>query len=253
MTAPRQEPSRPGRFRRPDYETISDEQPTQPERRKWSTILRRGPAAPEHGPGPEPAAPGPGSWPGPEPQPEPEPPIRFLIVCTANRCRSPMAATLLRDRLRAVDAPTLVSSAGTLAEDGLPAMRYALVAVNGTSGHSSRPVTADLLEEADLVLCMTREHVRTIVMLSPDVFGRTFTLEEFVRRAAAAGPRRSGEALESWLAWIGTGRRTSDLVGYHDPDDIDDPIGLPAEAYRRCAAEIDALLATAVSLVFPEG
>lgn len=240
MTAPRYEPSRPGRFRRPDDETPSDDKPTQPERRKWSTILRREPAAPE--PEPEPG-----------PEHEPEPPIRFLIVCTANRCRSPMAATLLRDRLRAVDAPTLVSSAGTLAEDGLPAMRYALVAVNGTAGHSSRLVTADLLEEADLVLCMTREHVRTIAMLSPDAFERTFTLTEFVRRAAAAGPRRSDETMKSWLAWIATGRRTSDLVGYHDADDIDDPIGLPAEAYRRCAAEIDALLATAVSLVFPQG
>lgn len=184
---------------------------------------------------------------------EPEPPIRFLIVCTANRCRSPMAEELLRARLRSVAAPTLVSSAGTLAENGLPAMREALAVVGGPAGHTSRHLTVELLEEADLVLCMTREHVRTVAMLLPGAFTRTFTVRELARRAGASGPRRPGEQLDAWLAWVATGRRMSDLVGYHDPDDITDPIGEPVELYQRCATDLDALLASIVSLVFPAG
>ena len=244
MTVPLHEPSRAGRFPRPHDDAESADQTERPKLRKWAAALHP-PLTRE--PAHQPVA---GSEP-PVPEPAPDQPIRFLLVCTANRCRSPMAESLLRSRLRAVEAPTLVSSAGTLAEAGLPPMPDALAVTDGLAEHTSRRVTAGLVDEADLVLCMTREHVRTIVMLAPDAFERTFTLKDLVKRAAASGPRRPGETIESWLAWVGRGRRIVDLVGYHDPDDVDDPIGLPAEAYRRCAADIDALLATIVALVFP--
>ncbi|MCZ7536678.1 MAG: low molecular weight phosphatase family protein [Acidimicrobiia bacterium] len=172
---------------------------------------------------------------------------RFLIVCTANRCRSPMAEQLLRERLRSVATPTLVSSAGTLAEEGLPATRDALTVAGGPEGHASRRLVRSLVESADLVLCMTRDHLREVVTLSPAAFIRTYTLRDLARRGAAAGPRRPGESIETWLTWVGTGRRPSDLVGHDDSDDVADPVGRPVEAYRRCAADLDSLLAEIVA------
>ncbi len=184
---------------------------------------------------------------------DPAPVTRFLVVCTANRCRSPMAEELLRERLRSVATPTLVSSAGTHAGEGLPATPDALAVAGGPEGHVSRPLVRGLVEGADVVLCMTRDHVRTVVTLVPDAFSRTYTLRDLVRRGADAGPRRPGESIETWLTWVGTGRRPSDLVGYDDADDVEDPVGRPVGAYRRCAADLDSLLAEIVTLVFPHG
>jgi len=197
-------------------------------------------------PPPEPATPA-----LPERAAEPEHAIRVLLVCTANRCRSPMAEVMLRERLRSVGGRTVVTSAGTRADEGTPAMPEAIASAHGLAEHTSRSLTVSMVQEADLVLCMTREHVRTIVMLIPEAFERTFTLKELVERATAAGPRRPDETIASWLAWVGRGRQVSDIIGIREVDDIDDPIGLPAQAYRRCAADIDSLLASVVSLAFP--
>ena len=175
---------------------------------------------------------------------------RFLLLCTANQCRSPMAELLL-----AAHRPALqVGSAGRL-PGGAPASRPAVevLAERGLdlSGHVSRTATPQLLAGADLVVAMAREHVRDAVLMLPEVRLRTFALKDLVRRAEAGGPRSAGQPLGDWLAVVGRDRTTADLLGASEADDVADPIGRSASRYRACAAELDRLLGRLAELAFP--
>ena len=88
---------------------------------------------------------------------------KILIICTANLCRSPMAAALLRRKLNAEKmVDWQVGSAGTWARDGNPAPEYGrrLMASVGMdiSHHRSRVVTKEILNDADLILTMEEGH-----------------------------------------------------------------------------------------------
>ena len=106
------------------------------------------------------------------------------MVCTANLCRSPMAAALIAARLGAESSgPQLtVTSAGVAARPGQPAAELAVEALRrrgiDLSGHRSRGVSADLLREADLVLVMEEAHRRSLFYEDPSVLPRVFLLTE---------------------------------------------------------------------------
>jgi protein-tyrosine-phosphatase len=92
-----------------------------------------------------------------------------LVVCTANICRSPMGAALLRHALSAAPAPLRsleVRSAGVAAHLGDPATDYGVAALKKVgidlSGHRSQPITQELLGGAVAVLVMTESHRATI-------------------------------------------------------------------------------------------
>ena len=179
--------------------------------------------------------------------------MRILFVCTGNICRSPVAEALLRHRLSALGVPARVRSAGLL-ESGNPASASGVEILAGRgldiAGHRSTTMSAAILGEADLLLGMARQHVREAVVLAPDVWPRTFTLKELVRRGTAIGPRKDGESVEAWLARAHMGRTPSSLTGASSDDDIDDPIGRPRAAYQRMVDEIDELVDRLVALVW---
>ncbi len=110
---------------------------------------------------------------------------------------------------------------------------------------------AELLGQADLVVAMERRHVREAALLAPAAFGRTFTLKELARMVEAAGPRRNGDGFDTYLGRLGAGRRPTDLLGASPADDVADPIGEPAGAYRATHAELDHLLAWVVAHLWP--
>lgn len=168
-----------------------------------------------------------------------------LVVCSANRCRSPMAAALLFSRLHSLGVDACVHSAGTAALPDLPALPDAVACVDGLDAHRSTPLSSELVEHADLVLCATRHHAREVVLLAPDAFPRTFTLLDLARRAR---PREPHESLEQWLLRVGTDRHRTDLAGT-GADDVPDPIGRGPEAFAACAAT----LATAVDTITHAG
>lgn len=164
-----------------------------------------------------------------------------------------MAEALLRDELAAAGVDAHVHSAGLFDDDGRPASEegVAVMAARGldTSAHLSRRMTAEMLAQADLVIGMAREHVREAVLTSPDIWTRTYTLKELVRRGTDVGPRAAGQPLDEWLAKVHAGRTRSDLLGSSEADDVADPIGQPRAVYERTADELVALTTRLTSLV----
>ncbi|SYZ73106.1 Low molecular weight protein-tyrosine-phosphatase YwlE [Candidatus Zixiibacteriota bacterium] len=109
---------------------------------------------------------------------------RVMFVCTGNTCRSPMAEGGLRKLLenRGIDNIEVFSS-GTAAASGFPATAYAIEASRiweaDITGHHSRPLTAELIERADLILAMTPQHCYDIIRMLPEARGKIFLLKNF--------------------------------------------------------------------------
>jgi protein-tyrosine phosphatase len=155
-----------------------------------------------------------------------------------------MAEGLLRNRLETLGLPMPVHSAGLLAS-GSPAAPEAVAALAARgidiSAHRSRRLSAPLVNEADLILGLAREHVREAVLADPEAWPRSFTLKELVRRGERVGPWASGQPLEEWLSKVAADRTHSDLLGESSADDVADPIGGPPSAYEATAAELSEL------------
>ena len=88
-----------------------------------------------------------------------------LVICTANICRSPMGAGLLQHAFAAQPEPLhslRVASAGVSARDGERVSENSVIALKKAaidiSGHVSRQLTQQMLDEAFVVLCMTESH-----------------------------------------------------------------------------------------------
>jgi protein-tyrosine phosphatase len=179
---------------------------------------------------------------------------RVLVVCTANRCRSPLAAALLRASLVTRGLFAEVDTAG-LGEPGFPATdpTTAVAARRDLDlgDHRSQPLAPDLIAPADLVLAMERLHVRHVVLTVPSAWPYTFTLKELVRRGEAVGPRPAGASLTTWIARVHDGRDRRDLLGASPLDDLTDPTGGTLAEHEDTARELEDLLDRLVGLAWP--
>ena len=108
----------------------------------------------------------------------------ILLVRTGNTCRSPMAGGILKKMLadEGIEGVTVLS-AGTAALEGMPATDLAVETSADwqidISGHRSRPVTDELVAQADLILTMTPEHREEILLHDPEAGNKTFLLKSF--------------------------------------------------------------------------
>jgi protein-tyrosine phosphatase len=178
---------------------------------------------------------------------------RLLVVCTANVCRSPVASGLLQ---RALGPPSTtdpetwtVSSAGTALVRAVPdANTVAAAAAVGLDlqAHVPRHLDREILHRdgADLVLTMTRAHLREVVGIDTAWWPRTFTLKELARRAAQVAPAATEETIDAWLARVSAGRRAAALMKPDPQDDIDDPYGLPRRDHDEMVRDMMELIGT---------
>ena len=180
--------------------------------------------------------------------------IDMLVLCTANSCRSVLAEELLAAQLTELGVTARVSSAG-LGPPGWPALPEVveLLSARGidVTWHRSIQANADVLNAADLVLAMTREHLRFAAVTAPATWPRTFTLRELVRLGSRIGPRAARQSLAAWLGLAHANRERRDLLGDRETDDIADPIGGPPDAFAALATELQILIAHLTSLVWP--
>jgi protein-tyrosine phosphatase len=178
--------------------------------------------------------------------------VNVLVVCTANVCRSPTAAVMLRRQLERLGVDATVHSAGFL--DRGRACPPELVDELVTRGlevadHRSKAVNPGMIEAADLVVGMERRHVRDVILASPDAAARAFTLKELVRRGERDTGPPAGAPLEEWLGDLAAGRGPSDLLGQARDDDTADPYGGSRRQYREMVSEIDDLTARVARLL----
>jgi protein-tyrosine phosphatase len=166
-----------------------------------------------------------------------------------------MAEAFLRRDLAQRGVEARVSSAGTL-RDGMAAAEEVVELMDkrglDVEAHRSRRLVPEMLASADLVIGMTRDHVREAALMDFDCFARSFTLKEIVRRGTAVGPRRSDEDLQSWLKRVADGREPRDYL-FADDDDIEDPMGRRFSVFKRAATEIEDLTTALVGLAWPLG
>lgn len=166
-------------------------------------------------------------------------PIRVLFVCTANICRSAYAEVLARHLLGPA-AGVVVASAGTY---GLPAqpinpdIAEFLPEGADPDGFASRPLTDDMVTDADLILTMEAAHRRFVLDEFPASFRKVFTLGQFAE--AVRGTPSRGRALLAELAE----RRPPVRPG----DGVADPYRRGRAANARAAEQITELLAVVLA------
>ena len=130
-----------------------------------------------------------------------------------------------------------VASVGTWADFGSPATSGAMDAMTARGidlrTHRSRPARPAEIEAADLVVVMTSVHVREVLDAVPAVKDKLVMLKELPEMAKQVPADGSGLGAE----------RLARLLRAPRPErrralDVDDPIGLPVTAYKRCADEL---------------
>lgn len=180
--------------------------------------------------------------------------IEIVYVCTANVNRSAMAAALTSRMVHQHRLDVRISSASIMERPGQPPTENTLSVLRDkgidAAGHRSRTLTAEIVAGADLVLTMERMHLRTAAVLTPDAFGKTFTLKEFLRRGLQLGPRGEGEALEVYLKRAGAERDPMSLLSDDEDDNVVDPQGEPRPAFVTAVDELELLSRGVLYLLF---
>jgi protein-tyrosine-phosphatase len=154
---------------------------------------------------------------------------RILFVCTGNLCRSPMAAGILKRKLpQRFDGKVIIQSAGTmrLEDNEATPLSISVARDKGVdlSHHRSRGLKQKMVEEADIIFAMAKDHREYLEREYPRLRENIFLLKTF---------GRNSRQVES--------------------QSVEDPMGGSREVYERCfdqiEEEIDRILPRLVKLI----
>ena len=150
--------------------------------------------------------------------------MRITFVCTGNTCRSVMAEKVFNKMLRDKGIEgAMADSAGTAAMSHYSIYGDLELVFDEKGvehgGHTPRRVDRAIMEEADLVLVMTRGHREFLLEFFPEHSGKVYMLSEYA------------EGTE---------------------EDVPDPIGQGVEAYRRAYCEIERYLENVIERIRDE-
>lgn len=165
-------------------------------------------------------------------------PGSVVFICTGNICRSPIGERVLTGMAERAGLSVASSSAGVGAMNGHAMHPYAIEVLdeNGydTTSFESRYLRPPILQAADLVLCLTRDHRAAAQQLLPVRWKRMFTVTEFAELVDLSGDATLDEIIAS--------RSQIDTNSSHL--DIKDPMGRPKEDFERVFGEIEPRVAT---------
>lgn len=198
-------------------------------------------------------------------RPYPPRPFRLVFVCTGNICRSPFAEVLMRHLVHERVGDVLgswfqISSAGVQAVVGAPMhdMTRDELSPWRLDGRPARRVRAQqlvapMVDEADLVLGMSRRHRAAVAKLSPAVMARSFGLLEFARLAESADPTRlPADALARAFALPAEAGAMRGVVTIPpEGSSVPDPMGGDAAAHHAAATMIADAVRRIVDVVVP--
>lgn len=187
---------------------------------------------------------------------------QILTVCTGNICRSTYLERRLRQELAAAWGSALpvgaVVSAGTRGLVGAPIdppVQEMLRARGADAGgHAGRRLDKSHVAAADLVLTATREHRAAVVKANPKALKYAFTVKDFAQIAAAI----PDDELPRETTWPAQLRAAVALVasrrGRVPPldelaADVADPYGQAADAYAVMRDDVEAALASLMSVL----
>lgn len=109
--------------------------------------------------------------------------MKILFVCTGNICRSAMAEYQLKEKIKDKKKKIEVASCGIQAYNGEPATNYTIQTLkeHGINGknHRATNVKDANIQEADLILCATQLHKKTMQRMFPEKQAQIYTMKEY--------------------------------------------------------------------------